>query len=53
MSIEPLEKIIQLWERDEITEQQAIGKILLWLRHLEIRLRQVEIVQRNADNKPQ
>ena len=53
MSIEPLEKIIQLWERGEITEQQAIGKMLLWLRHFEIRLRQVETGQRNADEKPQ
>jgi hypothetical protein len=49
MSVEPLEKIIQLWERGEITEQQAIGKILLWLRQMETRLRKLESSQRRPD----
>ena len=53
MSVEPLEKIIRLWERGEITEQQAIGKILLWLHQLDTRLHKQEIAQRQAENNLQ
>ncbi len=31
MSVEEIEKVISLWERERITEAQAIGKILLIL----------------------
>ncbi|MFN8489878.1 MAG: hypothetical protein U0350_19995 [Caldilineaceae bacterium] len=51
MAVEPLEKVIQLWERGEITVTQAIGKILLWLRQIETRLRKLETEQRRSGNQ--
>ena len=43
MSVEPIESIIKLWETGQITLEQAIGKILLWLRQHETRLRKLEV----------
>ncbi|NJK53249.1 MAG: hypothetical protein HC936_11370 [Leptolyngbyaceae cyanobacterium SU_3_3] len=51
MSVEPLDKVIHLWEQGEITLQQAIGKILLWLRQLDTRLRKLELAQRQVEDK--
>ncbi len=31
MSVENIEEVVSLWERERITETQAIGKILLIL----------------------
>ena len=42
MTVEPLEKVIKLWETGQITPEQAIGKILLWLRELYDRLSKLE-----------
>ncbi|MCL4863326.1 MAG: hypothetical protein KJZ93_28230 [Caldilineaceae bacterium] len=52
MSVEPLEKVIHLWETEKITLPQAIGKILVWLRHIEARLRKLEAAQPRADDRP-
>lgn len=37
-----LEGVIQAWEREQLTIEQAIGQILLLLRELEERLRLLE-----------
>jgi len=42
MSIESIEQVIKLWETGQITPEQAIGKILLWLRELYNRLSKLE-----------
>ena len=52
MSVEPLEKVIQLWESEKISFPQAIGKILLWLRQIEARLRKLEAAQPRSDDRP-
>ncbi|HMN30471.1 MAG TPA: hypothetical protein PKE45_20135, partial [Caldilineaceae bacterium] len=51
MSVEPLEKVIQLWESEKISLPQAIGKILLWLRQIEARLRKLEATQPRSDDR--
>ena len=51
MAVESLEKVIQLWERGDITVTQAIGKILLWLRQIEARLRKLEMTKQDLDDK--
>jgi hypothetical protein len=42
MSVESIEQVIKLWETGQITPEQAIGKILLWLRELCHRLAKLE-----------
>ncbi|MBE7470768.1 MAG: hypothetical protein HS114_16660 [Anaerolineales bacterium] len=42
MSVESIEQVIKLWETGQITPEQAIGKILLWLRELYRRLSKLE-----------
>ena len=37
-----LEGVIQAWEREQLTTEQAIGQILLLLQELEGRLRRIE-----------
>ena len=37
-----LEGVIQAWEREQLTTEQAIGQILLLLQELEERLRCIE-----------
>jgi hypothetical protein len=42
MTVEPIEQVIKLWETGQITIEQAIGKILLWLREHDKRLSKLE-----------
>ena len=42
MTVEPIEQVIRLWETGQITIEQAIGKILLWLREHHNRLLKLE-----------
>lgn len=42
MTVEPIDQVIKLWETDQITAEQAIGKILLWLREFNSRLLKLE-----------
>jgi hypothetical protein len=42
MTVEPIERVIKLWESEQITTEQVIGKILLWLRDLHQRLLKLE-----------
>jgi hypothetical protein len=42
MSVESIEKVIRGWETGEITPEQVIGKILLWLLELYRRLLKLE-----------
>ena len=42
MAVEPIDQVIKLWETGQITPEQAIGKILLWLRELYSRLSKLE-----------
>ncbi|MDY7076786.1 MAG: hypothetical protein SXV54_07650 [Chloroflexota bacterium] len=37
-----LEGVIQAWEQEQLTTEQAIGQILLLLREIEERLRSLE-----------
>jgi hypothetical protein len=37
-----LEGVIQAWEREQLTTEQAVGQILLLLQELEGRLRRIE-----------
>jgi hypothetical protein len=42
MSVESIEQVIRRWETGQITSDQAIGKILLWLRDHDNRLSKLE-----------
>jgi hypothetical protein len=42
MTVEPIDQVIKLWETGQITPEQAIGKMLLWLRELYHRLSKLE-----------
>ncbi len=42
MTVEPIDQVIKLWETGQVTPEQAIGKILLWLRELYNRLPKLE-----------
>ena len=45
-----LPELIKRWERGEITPEQAIGQILLWLAALAERVTKLEATRKNADN---
>lgn len=45
----PLSELVKKWEREELTAEQAIGQILLWLDMLSKRVTKVEA----APQKPQ
>jgi hypothetical protein len=42
MSVESIEQVIKQWETGQITPEQAIGKLLLWLCELYNRLLKLE-----------
>jgi len=42
----PVSELIKKWEREDITMEQAIGQILLWLVALVERVVRLEISQR-------
>jgi hypothetical protein len=42
MTVEPIDRVIKLWESEQITTEQVIGKILLWLQQLHQRLLKLE-----------
>jgi hypothetical protein len=42
MTVEPIEQVSKLWHTDQITTEQVIGKILLWLQQLHQRLLKLE-----------
>ncbi len=46
MSVESLETVIKLWETNQITLEQTVGKILLWLSEHQARLSKLETMQR-------
>jgi hypothetical protein len=52
MSVEPLEEVIEHWETGQITVEQAIGKILVWLHRLETQLLKLEATPRRPDGSP-
>ena len=45
MSVESIEKVMQLWGAESITVEQAVGKILLWLKEHQERLWKLEAAQ--------
>ena len=49
MTVEPLEQVIKLWETGQITTEQAIGKVLLWLREFNNRLLKLEAKRVGSD----
>jgi hypothetical protein len=42
MNVEDLETVIELWRVERVTEQQAIGKILLLLREVKEQVKEIE-----------
>jgi hypothetical protein len=44
----PITELIKKWEREEITVEQAIGQLLLWLATLVERLAKLEAMQRKS-----
>jgi hypothetical protein len=53
MSVESIEAVIKLWETNQITVEQTIGKILLWLREHQTRLSKLETMQRRPNDTSQ
>ncbi len=47
-----LPELIKRWERGEITPEQAIGQILLWVVALAERVTKLEATQRRDQPKP-
>ncbi len=45
-----LSELINRWEREQITTEQAIGQILLWLVALAERVTKLEANRRKANN---
>ncbi len=45
----PLQELVDKWEREEVTIEQILGQILLWLMHLVERVTKLEINQRKID----
>ncbi len=46
-----MSELIKRWEREELTLEQAIGQILLWLNDISERLQQVEAKQRQQKSE--
>jgi hypothetical protein len=44
----PLEDLVKRWEREELTLEQAVGQILLWLLNLAERVTKLEVNQRKT-----
>lgn len=42
----PVSELVKKWEREDITVEQAIGQILLWLVALAERVVRLEVTQR-------
>jgi hypothetical protein len=53
MGMYPLEDLIRKWRLGELTIEQAVGQILLWLQWLERRERGEERAERNHGGKGQ
>jgi len=47
----PLPNLVKRWEREELTGEQAIGQILLWLAAVLERVEKLENHQRNAQSQ--
>jgi hypothetical protein len=45
-----LPELIKRWEREQLTTEQAIGQILLWLAVLAEQVIKLEVAQRKATN---
>ena len=50
MGVEPIQKVIALWGGQQITLHQAIGKLLLLVQKLEVRLSELERSVRRLEN---
>ena len=44
-----LSDLLKRWEREEMTVEQAVGQIILWLISLAERIEKLEIRQRRSD----
>lgn len=49
MTVEPIDQVIKLWETGQITPEQAIGKLLVWLRQPHHRLLKLEAKQQSQN----
>jgi hypothetical protein len=47
----PLEELVLKWEREELTTEQAIGQLFLWLVNVVERILRLEAHQRRADRQ--
>ena len=41
----PLTELVKRWEREQLTTEQAVGQILMWLIHLSKRIAKLEASQ--------
>lgn len=44
-SLYPLTELVKRWEREQLTTEQAVGQILMWLAHLSQRIAELEANQ--------
>jgi hypothetical protein len=44
----PLDELVKRWEREDLSVEQAIGQILLWLVYLLRQVVKLEVKQREA-----
>ena len=51
MSVETVEQVIKQWETGQITQEQAIGKLMLLVRQLHQRLLKLEARRPGKENK--
>lgn len=47
-----LPELIKRWEREEVTTEQAIGQVLLWLVSLTERIAKIETKQKKVSDLP-
>jgi hypothetical protein len=51
MAVEPIDRVSKLWHTRQITTEQVIGKILLWLQQLHQRLLKLEAGRPGSSNQ--
>jgi len=51
MSVETIEQVIKQWETSRISQEQAIGKLMLLVRQLHKRLLKLEARRSGKENK--
>lgn len=45
----PINELVKRWEREDLTTEQAVGQLLLWLSHLSKRIAKLEAGQHKGE----